>query len=232
MTDLLPLDQMVEVFLRSQALEAGYTDRDIGKLVRAGIWHRVRRGAYISGEVWTTLPPDEQHALRARAVILQARTDVVLSHVSALPEYGAPMWSMDLDQVHVTRRDLRAGRKERGVRQHQGVLLPADVEGRRGVEVTSGTRTAIDITTVASVEASLAVVNHLLHEEHTTPDALAERYASMAMHPFTLKTDLVLRLADERVESIGESLALSTHAGVRASQPQSHSSRSSTQLDD
>ncbi len=222
MTDLLPLDQMVQVFLRSQALESGYTDRDIAKLVRAGIWQRVRRGAYVSGEVWADLPSEERHALLARAVIAQARTDVVLSHVSALPEYGAPMWSLDLDVVHVTRRDLRAGRKERGVRQHQGVLLEGDVEVRRGVEVTSGTRTAIDITTVASVEASLAVVNHLLHDGHTTPDALALRYAPMERHPYTLKTDLVLRLSDPRIESVGESRTLYAcwRQGLPAPEPQ------------
>jgi hypothetical protein len=73
------------------------------------------------------------------------------------------------------------------------------------VEVTSATRTAIDITTVADTERSLAVVNHLLHEEYTTLEEVRGRYSSMERHPFTLHTDLVLRLADPRIESVGES---------------------------
>ena len=222
MTELLPLNTMAQVFLRGQALEAGYTDRVIAQLVRSKDWHRVRRGAYVSGGVWATLTPEEQHALRARAVLMQARTDVVLSHVSALPEYGAPMWDLDLDTVHVTRRDQRAGRREAGVRQHQGVLLPGDVEVLRGVEVTSATRTAIDVTTVASAESGLAVVNHMLHAKHTTIVSLRDRYASMEHHPYTLRTDLVLRLADPRIESLGESrtLYLFWRQGLPAPEPQ------------
>jgi hypothetical protein len=205
MTNLLPEPTMTDVVLRREALAAGYTDRDIRKMVRSGLWHRIRHGAYVGAGAWNELSDGEQHALLARAVLRQARTEVVLSHISALPEYDAPMWGLPIDVVHVTRRDQRAGRKESGVQQHQGILLSHDVEVRRGVEVTSAARTAIDITTVADTERSLVVVNHLLHQRHTTLDAVRRRYASMDRHPFTLRTDLVLRLADPRIESVGES---------------------------
>jgi len=205
MTNLLPQPTMADVTLRREALAAGYTDRDIRKMVRSGLWHRIRHGAYVGARAWNELSDAEKHALLARAVLRQARAEMVLSHISALPEYGAPMWGLPTDVVHVTRRDRRAGRKESGVQQHEGVLFPNDVEVRRGVEVTSATRTAIDITTVADTERSLVVVNHLLHERHTTLEAVRTRYASMDRHPFTLHTDLVLRLADPRIESVGES---------------------------
>ena len=206
MTDLLlPVEVSGNVFLRSQALAAGYSDRDIARLVRQGVWHRIRRGAYVDAAVWQALDDVGRHALRARAVVMQSKTDVVLSHISALPAYGAPTWDLALDVVHVTRVDRRAGRNEAGVRQHQGVLLPNDVAVWRGLNVTSAIRTAIDITTVAGTEASLAIVNHLLHEKHAVLQDVLERYRSMENHPYTLKTDLVLRLADERIESLGES---------------------------
>lgn len=204
MTDLMPQPTMTSVFLRREARAAGYTDRDIGKLVKSGEWHRVRHGAYVEAGAWNDLGSVAQHALLARAVLRQAKAAMVLSHVSALPEYDAPAWGLALDVVHVTRRDQRSGRKESGVCQHQGLLLPGDVERRRGVEVTSATRTAIDITTIAGTEQSLVVVNHLLHHGHTTLDAVRARYATMDRHPFTLHTDLVLRLADPRMESVGE----------------------------
>jgi len=205
MTNLLPQPTMVDVILRREALAAGYTDRDIAKMVRSGLWHRIRHGAYVGAQAWNELSNADQHALLARAVLRQARAEMVLSHISALPEYGAPLWGLSTDVVHVTRRDRRAGRKESGVQQHQGILMPDDVVVRRGVEVTSASRTAIDITTVADTERSLAVVNHLLHEEHATLEEVRGRYSSMERHPFTLHTDLVLRLADPRIESVGES---------------------------
>jgi hypothetical protein len=154
--------------------------------------------------VWANADEAERHALLARAVLKQAKAPVVLSHVSALPEYGAPLWGLRLDLVHVTRTDRRAGRMEAGIRQHQGILLPDDIVTRRGVQVTSPTRTAIDVTTVADTESSLCVVNQLLHEGHTSLEEIAGRYESMQRNPFTLHTDLVMRLANPALESVGE----------------------------
>lgn len=204
MTDVRSVDTANSVFLRSDALAAGYSQREITSLVRDGHWHRVRRGAYVAGEVWRAADESARHALLARAVLKQGRTKMVLSHASALPNYDAPLWGLRLDTVHVTRRDQRSGRHEAGVRQHQGVLRDDDVIVIGGTELTSPTRTAIDITTEASTESSLCVVNHLLHEGHTTLADVVARYETMQRNPFTLHTDLVLRLADHRIESVGE----------------------------
>lgn len=205
MTDLLlPGASSTHVFLRGEAIDAGYTDRQIAWLVRTGVWHRVRRGAYVDAETWATLNDVQRHGVLTRAVLRQAKTEGVPSHVSALPEYDAPVWNIPLDVVHLTRLDRRAGRNERGVHQHSGLLLPEDIVSRRGIDVVSATKTAIDITTMAEVEPSLVIVNHLFHAGHTSPAAVAERYASMDHDPNTLKTDLVLRLADPRIESVGE----------------------------
>jgi hypothetical protein len=109
-----------------------------------------------------------------------------------------------LDDVHVSRPDARCGRKERGVRQHRGVLLDTDGTTRRALEVTSGTKTALDVTRCTGMEASLVAINFLLRCGFTTLVDLRERYVTMANDPFTLKTDLALRLADPRPESVGE----------------------------
>lgn len=222
MNELTPIDTAGSVFLRSEALAAGYRDREITQLVRTGEWHRVRRGAYVASTVWGQADDGQRHAFLACAVLKQARTDVVLSHVSALPAYNAPLWNQRLDIVHVTRRDQRAGRHEAGVRQHQGVLLPGDVIMLDGLELTHPTRTALDITTVAGTETSLCVVNHLLHTGVTTLADMAKRYESMSRNPHTLKTDLVLRLADPRVESVGESRSffMFWRHGLPAPEPQ------------
>ncbi len=221
MSDLIPLG-LGPVMLRAELLESGLTDRELARMVRGGDLHRLRRGAYTTGTEWEAAGEAARHAMLARAVLKQARTDVVLSHVSALPEYGAPTWGLPLDVVHVIRKDKRAGRKERGVRQHQGVLLERDVVTRNDVEVTSPDRTPLDITTVAGVEPSLVVMNHFLNTGLTTSERLRERYDKMRQDPFTLRTDIVLRLADDRIESVGESRTfyLCWRHGVPAPEPQ------------
>ena len=58
---------------------------------------------------------------------------------------------------------------------------------------------------MASTVAALVVLNHLLHEQETTIERVAERYArDMFGWGNTLRTDLVIRLADARIESPGE----------------------------
>ena len=237
MDELNPIDTAGSVFLRGEALAAGYSEREITQLVRAGEWQRLRRGAYVAATLWRDADESARHTLLADAVLKQARTEVVLSHVSALPAYGAPLWNLKLDVVHVTRRDARAGRHEAGVRQHQGRLLEGDIVERLGRDYTSATRTALDITTVTDTETSLCIVNHLLHTRQTTLEELASRYEPMARNPYTLRTDLVLRLADARIESLGESRSffMFWRHGLPAPEPQyvvrDHTGREVARLD-
>src|SRR3954471_5072719 len=168
MTDVaIARADQVHVFLRGDALANGFTDREVARLVRSGEWHRVRRGAYALGAAWAPLDEVQRHGVLARAAVRQAKAPVAASHISALPDYDAPVWGLPLDVVHLARLDGRAGRKERGIQQHRGRLEVGDVIDRRGLDVVSATKTAIDITTIAPVEKSLVVVNHLLHAGHT-----------------------------------------------------------------
>lgn len=193
------------VFLRRELLDLGYDDKAIRRAVRSGAWHRVRQGAYVFADAWHTLTPEEQYGVRGRAALRQARTEVALSHTSALQEAGDTFWDLDLTDVHLSRTDGRSGRREAGVRQHRGLLLPGDLDQVNRLRLTSATRTALDISTVADTERALVVVNALLHDGRTTPEALQARYALMERWPHTLGTDLVLRLADGRIESVLES---------------------------
>jgi hypothetical protein len=210
------------ITLRGQYVAVGYTDRALARMVDDGTLARVRRGAYVAGPAWRRLDESGRHSLRARAVLLQGEADAVLSHTTGLLEYDAPTWGLDLGDVHLTRSDQRAGRREAGVRQHRGLITPGDVVRHNGVPVMSATRLALETTMVAGVEPSLAVVNHLLHGGWTTVELLHERYLGMASWPYSLITDLVLRLADGRPESVGETRAfhLCFRHGIPLPQPQ------------
>jgi len=195
------------VFLRREALALGYDDRVIARRVKDGEWVRVRTGAFVSAAVWDNLDEAGRRRTVTSAAVRTARAQVLLSHTTAADALGAAVWDMS-DLVHLTRTDGRAGRSGAGIKQHRGELRVGDVTRRDGQLLTSGTRTALDITTIADVEHSLVTVNDLLHLGETTPELLAIGLGSRTFWPHSLTSDLVVRLADGRVESVGESRTL------------------------
>lgn len=210
------------VMLRKQLLAAGFNDKAIARRVKGGEWVKIRHGAYAEASTWNALDAAGRHALAARAVVAQSRTEVVVSHVSGLPFVDAPTWGIGLDLVHITREDGKAGRSEAGVRQHCGAIIAGDVTELDGLRVMAPTRLALETTTVADAEAAMCVVSHLLHAGQTTLDQLRARYELMQYWPETLRTDLVLRLSDRRFESVGECRAyyLCFREGLPMPEPQ------------
>lgn len=204
---------LTPVHLRRELVADGYTDRALARLVRDKELHKVRRGAYVAEVAWGALDDVGRHGLLARAVLKSAKSDVVLSHLSTLPDWGAPMWGLDLSVVHVTRPDRKTGRREAGVQQHRGRIVDGDVIRRNGVRVTSPERTMIELTTVAGLEPCLVAWNHFLQKKLTTIEKVNSRYRALATGPAdsmehwpdTLTTELLLRLADPRIETVGES---------------------------
>lgn len=193
------------VFLRKEAVALGYRDDVIAKLVKDKVWHRVRRGAYVFGETWRQADRDQRYRLYVLATKRQSKTEVVPSHASAVALHEGPLWGLDLGRSHLTRLDGRTGRNEAGVEQHRGVFETGDIVEVDGHQIMSPTRAALEVSSIANVEASLCVVDDFLYRGLTTPEMLAARYRTMNAWPGTLHTDIVLRLADGRRESVGES---------------------------
>jgi very-short-patch-repair endonuclease len=204
---LTPIDlATTRIMLRKELLADGWNDRAIAAMVRSREWVRVRHGAYVAAAVWSGLDAAGRHELTVRAVLKQSKTELVPSHSSAMPFYDGPTWGLQLDFVHGTRTDGKCGRREAGVQQHCGKIAEDDVVVRRGVRVMSPCRTGLEVTTVAPTEAALVAVNHLLHAGHTSVEDLKQRYErGFLFWKGTLATDLVLRLADAAIESVGES---------------------------
>jgi len=189
-------------------LAQGHDDRSIRRLLRGGDLRRIRHGAYVAASIWDALDDAGRFGLLGRAVVRQAKTPVVLSHTSGLPEFGAPTWGFDLTQVHVTRTDGLAGRREAGVRQHRGLLRPSDLVVVNGVPVMHPARLSLECTTLGNPEAALCVVNHFLHAGLTSLESLRSQMVEMETWPGRRPAEVVVRLADRRIESVGESRVL------------------------
>lgn len=192
------------IILRRDYAEEGLSSRSISRRIRQEGLMKVRTGAYVPPQVWQGCDEHGRFGLLGRAVLRQARTPVVLSHTSALAEHGAPLWGFRTEIAHVTRTDGLTGRRGRDVQQHAGRIGPGDLLVLNGVPVMNPARAVLESVTLGSVEAALCVVNFMLHNGLTTEKLLNCQYVGMENWPDTLATELVLRLADKRSESIGE----------------------------
>ncbi|GAA1941280.1 hypothetical protein [Nocardioides hwasunensis] len=199
----IDLDGVVR--LRRDLLASGMTDNQIDRLVRAKALKRIRYGAYVDYAAWDELTPEDRHRLLTRAVLARAHSETAVTHVSSLVERGIPLWGFSLDVVHTTRTGPeRAGRQQRDWVPHRGVLEPDDLEELNGVTVSVAARSAFEVTTIAGVEAALVAVNRLLHAKAMTLEDFKEQAEVHRDWPGSLTTNLVLHLADGRLESVGE----------------------------
>lgn len=207
MTDIEQIELTGVVVLRRDLLAAGYTDRQIRTRVKSGELHRIRHGSYCDAELWQSLDQADRHRVLARAVLARSHPSTVLTHVSSAVEQGVPVWGHDLSKVHTTRTDGKAGRKECDRVQHSGTMPAYHVKEVNGVPVSLSTRCAVEMTTISTVEAALITVDGLLHAGLTTLSGVTQFAHRTRWWPNSLRTVVVLRLADPRHESAGESRA-------------------------
>lgn len=197
-------DLSAVVVLRRELNASGVSDAHIRVKLARGELHRVRHGAYVDGSFWRSLCARDRHRVLVRAVLLTAHPSAVASHVSAAIEHGGDTWGADLDVVHLTRLDGRIGRREAGVVQHRGRLARDEVVTVAGIPVTNQARCAVEVISVLEAEPALVTVNSLLHLGTLDHAELVEVNRNLKHWPSTLQAAVVLRLCDDRIESVGE----------------------------
>jgi hypothetical protein len=192
-------------FTRAEAAGVGYADRDVTRMVRGRVWHRIRRGYYTYADLWAELDEVGRHAVRSVAVAHSLGPAVALSHVSAAILHGVSVWNVDLTRVHVTRLDGGAGRTEGDVVHHEGLCLDDDVTELLGHRIIVADRAVVEAASRASQEAALVMFESALHHELCDVDMLRARFELMAPWPFMRHLHVPIRMARPGSESIGES---------------------------
>ena len=193
------------VALRREMIALGATDRELAASLRHGVLRRVRQGAYTTPDRWDTVTNVARHKLMCTAVMRSLGPRVALSHTSSLVMQNVPVWAANLDVVHVTRLDGGIGRTDAGVHHHEGEVREAElVTTAGGLAATCAARAVIEHGTLHSIESALVSADAALHMGRCSDQELAEQHASMEHWPGTLRTHLVVRLADGRSESPGE----------------------------
>lgn len=193
------------LFLRREAIRAGLTDDALARATKRGDIVRVRHGAYADGPWWAQATSDEQHRATAMCVVRSYSSPVLVSHTTAAVLHGLPTWGQDLGDVHLTHLVPASGRKQAGVVHHRGVCRVDDITRVAGVFVTSVARTIIDAAALVDVERGLIMADAALHRGLVLPDHLKRQYIQQDRDPRTLHVRLVVRRADGRSASPGES---------------------------
>ncbi|RLV47650.1 hypothetical protein D9V37_15930 [Nocardioides mangrovicus] len=209
MDDLLEqIREHFGVFTTGDAKLRGLDGKAIAREVRSGTWHRIRRGGFVAGETWRQADAETRHLIRAAAIQRSYGDRVAFSHTTAALLHGLDVWGLDLDRVHVTRCDTGAGRVERDVVHHEGFPESDELTRVGGWQVVDPARAALETGTLGTPDSAMITINHCLHRGLATPEELIERYARFQRWPQSQQLQVVLRLADARVESPGESRCL------------------------
>ncbi|MFC7487265.1 hypothetical protein ACOCJ7_19965 [Knoellia sp. CPCC 206453] len=171
------------------------------------LWVPVRHGVVIAAQTWGTLTQEQRHAAFVQATALRMKTDSprVFSHTSAAAVWGLPRvsaWPKYIEVIGTGKRVRSSGL----IRRHH---LPVDgsvVE--QGLEVTTLTRTILDIARAEALSDAVAAADYALHHELCNMADLEAEFAQVNPGaPGRTRARLALDLADGKSMSVGESLS-------------------------
>jgi len=193
-------------FTTAQALDAGYEEREITRLVRSAEWTRLRRGVLIES---TAIPDDEadRTIIRLRALALVTTDTVVASHQTAAILHGVTLLRPAGDLLEVTRSSRGAGRVEAGVHWHCAALPAGHLTSINGVCSTTCARTVIDNARHGDFASGLVIAESALNKGLTSLEELRAVHELCLDWPGARNAGRVASFASTLSESVGESLA-------------------------
>lgn len=194
------------LFTTAQLFAAGYDAAEAKRLLRAGVWTRVRRGIYMDT---ADLPDDPaaRHLVGARAVLLRVREPAYASHLTAIAVHGLPTYEADWSAVHITRPGLAASRLEAGIHHHAGHIPESHLQRVAGIDVTSVAWSLIDFARECSFEQATVAADAAIRAGQTTSDTLREALFVCRDWPGARNAGRVVSFASGLSESPGESLS-------------------------
>ena len=190
------------VFTTSDARLCGYDKRALRRLVATGTCQRITRGLYAVPVA--DARPEDEHVARTRAFLRGAEGRVAASHHSALLLHGLRVFGADLSVVHVVRLADRHTRRGAGVAHH--LPLP-------GTELTGvgSCAAAVDVATALvqlamlhGITPGVVSADAALHQGLVRRQDLAAAVTRVRRFPGSRAAAHVLRYADSRSESVGE----------------------------
>ena len=192
------------VFTAQQAYSAGASPSEVQEARRRRDLVSLRRGIYAVTAAYEALDDAGRYRLATHAALLALKSPTALSHVTAAQWDGLDLLRPDLTELHVTRPELRASRREAGIHHHPGALPVGHVEVVRGARVTSALRTAVDLARTSGFAEGLAAADSALRRGYE-PAQLLDVLDTCRAWPGARQAGRVVAEADGRAANPGES---------------------------
>lgn len=166
---------------------------------------RIRQGAYVGQHTWAAL--DARGRELAVVRVVHDRLAVgTLSHRTAALAWNLPLVGERSAGVHVTVPLGTGGRSRRDIVRH-ATSLPVQETVHDGFRLTTVARTVVDLARTAGFLTGVTAADHALHQGLTDLGELEEVLAPLAGTRGYRVARQVVKFADGRAESAGESLS-------------------------
>jgi len=191
-------------FTARDAYGCGYQKQSLSRLVRRGRAVRVGPSAYVDRARYEAASPVRQHEMATRAVVRTFNGRVYASHYSALTLMSLPVFGVPLDQLHVARAVDSLSRRRPGLTIHTTYGPGAGcLVGR--TPCVAPALAILGAAMAAGIETGVVAADAALAAGKTTADDLQTWLGRLSRHPQVTQASQVVRLADARSESVGES---------------------------
>lgn len=195
------------VFGRSEALDHGYSDDDLQRMLRAGLIVRIRQGAYTFVDVWSAADEIARHRMRAHAVLRSHKTPIALSHTTAAVEHGLRLFKPDLSRIHVTCLGKPMGRTTKDVVYHEGACHDDDLVLVGPALAVRPVRAGLEAATLSDVPGGLVILDSIVDLGLGTLDEIRVGFERLSGVPHSRKLQITVRLTREGANSVGETLS-------------------------
>ncbi|QUD83443.1 hypothetical protein J8M97_01810 [Gordonia polyisoprenivorans] len=208
---LIPMNSDDRLILRRDAIKRGATDAEIARGLRDGTLARVGWGGYVpvkgDCELDEFAVREERYRDSVLAAVRIGGERRYPSHQSAAALLGIPLLDSDTSKVHFTSK--ASGRTTQSLIVHQAHITPTDLVEANGVLVTSIARTVCDVAREGTFRQALCALDSGLYQGRKRGISVDLEGVAAGMrrqHGIALLRS-ALPLADDRSESIGESLS-------------------------
>lgn len=204
---------------RAQLRESGCSERQIERLVTAGVLRRVRNDRYVTAEEWADLWNEGRHLVEVVATHLNSDAPgPVFWGPSAAVLHSLPLYRLAPKRIHAVILGARHGRTVAGVAWHSIPVDPVDIVEIDGIRCTSLERTVLDLACTTAETVSLSAADAALRRAAVSgqvQDATAaaewtarmQERAEQAHRPGIVRARRIIGFADGRAQLPGESVS-------------------------
>jgi hypothetical protein len=145
--------------------------------------------------------------LHARAALTGQGGNVALTGVSAAALHGFDIYDTSLDMVHLMRLDNGSTRTEAGIVHHASRQdIEEELDWYDGILASMPARAVWEVACRSSLEGGVVTADSALHQMPEIKESLEALHDRFALFPGSVKGRTVVRLADGRSDTPGESV--------------------------